>query len=127
MADCTSPRCPVATKARRLDDHPLAARGQIFPPTDGRRLVRVVSQVVGSGGHGKEHGFVRRAEARQRRQVPPVVLVDVDRTLARQEVERRELEIRHPLNRPAVAAVGDDHDLIAAPLFVITTPPRARM
>ena len=105
-AGCTSPRAPVGTKAARLDHHALAAgRGQRLPPGDGGGAAVGVVEVNRTPGRRRERR-AGRGHAGERLHVPDVVPVDMGAALGGQQVERRQPEVVHRADRPAVAAVG---------------------
>src|SRR5438309_2187630 len=54
-------------------------------------------------------------------ELPGVIAVDEDAGLGRKDVERREAQVRHPIDRPHVAAVGVNVaiDLLAPVLLAV--------
>jgi len=93
----------------RLDHHPLAAgRGERLPPADAQLLARCVRDIDRLVGRGQKERSIGLAKPFQRLQMPEVILVGVDGSLARQQVERGQLQVGQRFDRPAVAAVGVD-------------------
>jgi hypothetical protein len=84
----------------RLDHHPLAAgRGERLPPADAQLLARCVRDIDRLVGRGQKERSIGLAKPFQRLQMPEVILVGVDGSLARQQVERGQLQVGQRFDR----------------------------
>ena len=92
----------VIHPVERLDDHAFsAARGQFEPPILGIGDRFFVAQIQLAKRRGDANWFMSR-KLRERFHVPDVRLIYVNRAFARQQMKRRELQIFHAIDGPAI-------------------------
>src|SRR6266536_1310521 len=101
------PTAPVDDEVHRLDDHALATGvGQLLPPRCRALFACGVGDVNGEVRGCMEELLVFADDPSDLLHMPGVRLVHVDRVLAREQMEGRELQVGDLIDGPAVPAVG---------------------
>ena len=89
-------------------DHALAASFRQVGPPDSAGVLAFLVGCVHDGVGGPIHELIGRGQVGERFHVPKMGFVGVNRSVAREQVERRELDVVDALDGPAVAPVRVD-------------------